>query len=177
LARYKALDKMRSPVYLFAFDHRLEAYTAYAEGVVRAAANDEAGAEESLRKAWSIFDRIGYDWRAARAAMRLFEVTKKDRWRHLAEDKLEAFPRSWLTQELRRPAAAAMPTVKLPPMQGKVFSMLCRKMTTAEIAQELGLSQHTVRNHLKAVFRAYGVNNRAALIAEAASRGELAIIR
>jgi DNA-binding CsgD family transcriptional regulator len=55
--------------------------------------------------------------------------------------------------------------------------MLCQKMTTAEIANELGLSQHTVRNHLKAVFRAYGVNNRAALIAEAASRGELARIK
>jgi len=173
LARYKALDKMRSPVYLFAFDHRLEAYAAYAEGLVRAAASDEAGAEESLRKAWSVFDRIGYDWRAARTAMRLFEVTKKDRWRHLAEDKLEAFPSSWLARELRQPAASAIPTVKLPPMQGKVFSMLCQKMTTAEIANELSLSQHTVRNHLKAVFRAYGVNNRAALIAEAASRGEL----
>lgn len=173
LARYKALDKMRSPVYLFAFDHRLEAYAAYAEGVVRAAAHDETGAEESLRKAWSVFDRIGYDWRAARAAMRLFEVTQKSRWRHLAEDKLEAFPESWLARELRQPEARSTPTVKLPPMQHKVFSMLCQKMTTAEIAGELGLSQHTVRNHLKAVFRAYGVNNRAALIAEAAARGDL----
>ena len=172
LARYKGLDKFRSPVHLFAFDHRLEAFSTYTEGVVRAAANDEAGAEEALRRAWSIFDRIGYDWRAARAAIQLYALTKKDRWRHLAEDKLEAFPRSWLAQELRQPVASA-PTVKLPPMQGKVFSMLCQKMTTAEIAQELGLSQHTVRNHLKAVFRAFGVNNRAALIAEAASRGEL----
>lgn len=177
LARFRALDKMRSPIYLFAFDRRLEAYAAYAEGVVRAAASDTAGAEESLRKAWSIFDRIGYDWRAARAAMRLFEITQKDRWRHLAEDKLETIPRSWLACELREPAAQAIPTVKLPPMQGKVFSMLCKKMTTAEIAQELGLSQHTVRNHLKAVFRSYGVNNRAALIAEAASRGDLANAR
>ena len=57
-------------------------------------------------------------------------------------------------------------------MQNKVFTMLCQKMTTAEIATALGLSQHTVRNHLKAVFRAYGVNNRAALISEAARRGE-----
>lgn len=176
LARYKALDKMRSPVYLFAFDHRLEGYAAYAEGVVRAAAGDDAGAEESLRKAWSVFDRIGYDWRAARAAQRLFEVTKKDRWRHLAEDKLEAFPQSWLARELRRPAPS-IPTVKLPPMQYKVFAMLCQKMTTAEIAEKLGLSQHTVRNHLKAVFRAYGVNNRAALVAEVATRGELPIAR
>ncbi len=174
LARYKGLDRIRSPLHLFAFDHRLEAYAAYTEGVVRMAGKG-IGAEEAFRNAWVIFDRIGFDWRAARTAMRLFEVTKKERWRHLAEDKLEAFPQSWLARELRaRSSSPSHAPVKLPPMQNKVFTMLCRKMTTAEIAEELGLSQHTVRNHLKAVFRAYGVNNRAALIAEAASRGDLA---
>lgn len=172
LARYKGLDHIRSPLHLFAFDHRLEAYAAYTEGVVRMAGKG-TGAEDSLRNAWVIFDRIGFDWRAARTAMRLFEVTKKERWQHLAEDKLEAFPQSWLARELRDRTSPAHAPVKLPPMQGKVFAMLCRKMTTAEIAEELGLSQHTVRNHLKAVFRAYGVNNRAALVAEAAARGDL----
>ncbi len=172
LARYKGLDRVRSPLHLFAFDHRLDAMAAYTEGLVRFAAGD-AGAEESFRNAWVIFDRIGYDWRAARTAMRLFQLTKKERWRHLAEDKLEPFPRSWLHRELRTEKAPTRIAVKLPPMQHKVFSMLCQKMTTAEIADKLSLSQHTVRNHLKAVFRAYGVNNRAALIAEAASRGDL----
>jgi len=173
LARYKALDKIRSPLLLFAFDRRMEAMAAYTEGVVRLNAGDR-GAEEALRIAWGTFDRIGYDWRAALAAMRLFEVTKKDRWRHLAEDKLEAYPQSWLVTLLRDYAApAAQPAVTLPRMQRKVFTMLCAKMTTAEIAAELGLSQHTIRNHLKAVFRAYGVNNRAALVAEAAARGDL----
>jgi DNA-binding CsgD family transcriptional regulator len=173
LATYKRLDKMRSPLMLFAFDHRLEAMAAYAEGVVRLAGRDAKRAEQSFRESWVIFDRIGFDWRAARAAIRLYQVTQKDRWQHLAEDKLEAFPQSWLARELRDRTSWGHVPVKLPPMQGKVFAMLCRKMTTAEIATELGLSQHTVRNHLKAVFRAYGVNNRAALVAEAASRGDL----
>lgn len=173
LARYKGLDKIRSPLHLFAFDHRIEAIASDAEGMVRVATS-EAGAEDAFRKAWVIFDRIGYDWRAAHTALRLFDATGKNRWLHLAEDKLEAFPQSWLVQEARkRKAPPSLPTVKLPPMQRKVFGMLCQKMTTAEIAAELGLSQHTVRNHLKAVFRTYGVNNRAALIAEAASRGDL----
>jgi DNA-binding CsgD family transcriptional regulator len=173
LARYKGLDRIRSPLLLFAFDHRLEAFSAYAEGLVRVAARD-GGAEESFRSAWVIFDRIGYDWRAGRAAMRLFEVTSKERWRHLAEDKLEAFPQSWLLRQLRRngTAQAARP-VRLPPMQRKVFGMLCQKMSTAEIADRLSLSQHTIRNHLKAVFKAYDVNSRAALVAEAAARGDL----
>jgi DNA-binding CsgD family transcriptional regulator len=105
--------------------------------------------------------------------MRLMEATKKDRWRHLAEDKLEAYPRSWLARELRELASPAPPATELPRMQRKVFDLLCRKLSTAEIALTLGLSQHTVRNHLKGVFRAYGVKNRASLIAEAANRGEL----
>lgn len=175
LARYNSLDRIRSPLPV-AFDRRIEAYAAYAEGVVRAAAR-MGGAEESLRDAWVVFDRIGYDWRAARTALRLLELTKKARWRHLAEDKLEAFPQSWLVRELRELSCApAIPVIKLPPMQHKVFSMLCRKMSTAQIASELGLSQHTVRNHLKSVFRAYGVNNRAALVAEAAGRGDLSAL-
>jgi DNA-binding CsgD family transcriptional regulator len=170
LARYNVLGKMRSPVMLFAFDQRSEALAAYCEGLVRLKSG-EPGAEEALRKAWAVFDRIGYDWRAGRAAMRLFEATGDERWRGLAEDKLQAFPRSWLARELVERTARA--PVKLPRMQRTVLEMLCRKMTTAQIAQTLGLSQHTVRNHLKAVFRAYKVNNRAALIADVAHRGEL----
>jgi DNA-binding CsgD family transcriptional regulator len=173
IARYKGLDQIRSPLHLFAFDHRIEAMAAYAEGVVRVAARD-GGTEDAFRKAWVVFDRIGFDWRAAQTALRLFDVTAKDRWLHLAEDKLEGLTRSWLAQETReRNEPPRPPSVKLPPMQDKVFGMLCRKMTTAEIATELGLSQHTIRNHLKAVFRSYGVNSRAALVAEAASRGDL----
>lgn len=172
LARYKGLDHIRSPLHLFAFDHRIEALAAYAEGTVRAAEGDSS-AEALLRKAWIIFDRIGYDWRAGRTALYLLEVTGKDRWRHLAEDKLEHYPESWLERDLRRVASPPAHAVELPPMQRKVFNMLCKKMSTAEIANELGLSQHTIRNHLKPVFRAYGVRNRAALIAEVASRGEL----
>lgn len=172
LARYKGLDRMRSPAHLFAFDKRCDAFAAYTEGFIRLKSGD-AGAEQALRKAWIDFDRIGYDWRAGRTALRLQEATKKERWRHLAEDKLEPYPQSWLARELRQSFLVAVPRIELPPMQQKVFDMLCQKMSTAEIAQALTLSQHTVRNHLKAVFRTYGVNNRAALVAEAARRGQL----
>jgi DNA-binding CsgD family transcriptional regulator len=167
-----ALDKIRSPLHLFAFDHRLAAIAAYVSGVVELARNSE-NAEVSLRKAWVIFDRIGYDWRAGRAALALYKATSKDRWLHLAEDKLEPYGLSWLGEELRFAESGQSYEINLPPMQAKVFEMLCRKKTTAEMAQELGLSQHTVRNHLKAVFKAYRVKSRSALVAEAARRGAL----
>ena len=172
LARYKSLDRIRSAIHLFAFDQRCEAFANYCEGVVKLKSG-EAGAEEALRKAWVVFDRIGYDWRAGRIALRLLEATKKERGGHLAEDKLEPYPRSWLARSIAEQQKPQTPVVKLPPMQRKVLDLLCRKMSTEEIAQHLGLSPHTIRNHLKAVFRAYRVNNRAALIAEIAIRGEL----
>lgn len=172
LARYKGLDRIRSAVHLFAFDQRCEAFAAYCEGLVKLRSG-EPGAEEALRKAWVVFDRIGYDWRAGRTALRLLEATKKERWGHLAEDKLESYPRSWLAQRIAERQVPEVVPVKLPPMQRKVLDLLCRKMSTEEIAQFLGLSPHTIRNHLKAVFRAYQVNNRASLIAEIALRGEL----
>ncbi len=172
LARYSRLDKIRSPLHLFAFDHRLEAMAAYVTGIVQLEAGDPQ-AEDSLRKAWVSFDRIGYDWRAGRSALALYRATGKPRWLHLAEDKLESYSRSWLGEELRLATAGRRYKIDLPPMQGKVFEMLCRQMSTEQIAKELRLSPHTVRNHLKAVFRAYGVNNKAALVAEAARRGAL----
>lgn len=90
LARYRALGKMRSPVTLFAFDRRCEALAAYCEGFVRLKSGG-GGAEEALHNAWIVFDRIRYDWRAGRTAMRLFEATGKERWRRLADDKLEGY--------------------------------------------------------------------------------------
>jgi len=172
LARYSGLDKIRSPLHLFAFDHRLEAMAANVSGIVQLESGDPE-AEASLRRAWIVFDRIGYNWRAGRSALALYRATGKPRWLHLAEDKLESYPRSWLGEELQLATTGRRYHIALPPMQGKVFEMLCRQMSTEEIAKDLKLSPHTVRNHLKAVFRAYGVNNKAALIAEAARRGAL----
>ncbi|HTV75062.1 MAG TPA: helix-turn-helix transcriptional regulator [Candidatus Acidoferrales bacterium] len=174
LARYKALDRSTSPLHRVADSPRAEALAAYAEGVVRFAAGEKEEAETLLRRAWVVFDRSGYDWRAGLAAQNLYVCTRRERWKHLAEDKFESYSDTWLEADFQHaiaPAGSAPP--RLPPMQRRVFEMLCAKMTTAEMATSLKISPHTVRNHLKAVFKVYGVKNQSALIAEAARRGEL----
>ena len=172
LARYNGLDRMRSPLYLFAFDHRTEAYAAYVEGVVKVAMR-QSDAEDSFRSSWVIFDRIGYDWRAGRTALRLFDVTHKQRWIVLAEDKLESYSQSWLIEELHAAMKPAPLQQSLTPMQRRVLELLCGRMSTKEISETLGLSPHTVRNHLKAAFKTYGVSSQAALVAETVRRGDL----
>lgn len=172
LARFSGLDKIRSPLHLFAFDQRLDAMAAYARGIVELGSGDSA-AEETLRRAYAVFDDLGYAWRAGRAALALFRASGKERWLHAAEAQLKPYTHSWLGEDLRLAREGKTFRVQLPPQQQRVFEMLSQKMTTEQIADKLGLSQHTIRNHLKAVFKAYGVNNRSALIAEAARRGEM----
>ncbi|MQA98076.1 MAG: LuxR family transcriptional regulator [Streptosporangiales bacterium] len=46
-----------------------------------------------------------------------------------------------------------------------VLRLLARGLTTAEITRELGISPHTVRDHVKALFGKVGVRSRAELVA------------
>jgi DNA-binding CsgD family transcriptional regulator len=171
IARFSHLGKLRSHLQHFAFDDRLQAMVAYATGIVKLASGEEAAAEEPLRAAWGVFDRIGYDVRAALAAIGLYRATGKTRWLHLAEDKLERYPRSWLARSLNHVAAEAQPDgVALSKMQGVVMRLVCEGLSTEAMAQRLGLRPNTVLNHLKVVYRKLGVNSRAALVVEAMRR-------
>lgn len=168
IARFNHLGKLRNQLQHFTFDDRLKAMAAYTAGVVKLSSNERESAEEQLRIAWGIFDRIGYDVRAAATAIALHRATAKSRWLHLAEDKLERYPRSWLSKN----AATALPQadVDLSKMQRAVTELTCEGLSTDEIAQRLGLSRNTILNHLKVVYRKIGVNTRQALVVEAMKR-------
>lgn len=51
------------------------------------------------------------------------------------------------------------------PREADIVLALCRGLATKEIATELGISAHTVRDHLKVVFTKTGVNTRGELVA------------
>jgi DNA-binding CsgD family transcriptional regulator len=53
----------------------------------------------------------------------------------------------------------------LTPRERDVLGALARGASTAEIAGELFLSPHTVRDHIKNVFEKFGVSSRAELVA------------
>jgi DNA-binding NarL/FixJ family response regulator len=62
------------------------------------------------------------------------------------------------------PVTAVSPTVASPltPRQQDVLDLLVRGKTNKEIALALGLGEGTVKIHMAAIFRFFGVNNRAA---------------
>lgn len=55
--------------------------------------------------------------------------------------------------------------------QCRVFHLLVRGTKEKNIARMLGLSPHTVHNHVRAIFRQFGVHSRAELLARLLDRG------
>jgi DNA-binding CsgD family transcriptional regulator len=54
---------------------------------------------------------------------------------------------------------------RLTQREQEVLRFLARGMTTAELTEQLGISPHTVRDHIKALFGKVGVRSRAELVA------------
>lgn len=152
-------------------DRRVEALEAYSLGKVQLALGEQKEAKRLLTSAWSIYDRLGIGWRAARAALALAEIDESANWREKATAALAAYPRSWLARadgsRTSPPLAVSPDEVNLTAAQRAVFERLLEGSGTDEIARALGRSTFTVRNHIKAIFKAYGVSSRSALIVKA----------
>ena len=52
-----------------------------------------------------------------------------------------------------------------------VLGALCRGLSDAGIADQLGISRHTVRNHVATLYEKIGVNRRSAAVVWANERG------
>ncbi len=167
LAQYRNLGAVRLPVY--PHDVRVQASVKYATGLVELATGNRARGLADVREARAIYERVGYDFRVAECLMSEYRVTANRDLLPMIEEKLRHYPLSWLADELR--AATERPMTVLSPMQQSVFEELCLGKSTAEIAQSLRRSEYTISNHIKEIFKAYGVRTRAALLAKAASKG------
>jgi DNA-binding NarL/FixJ family response regulator len=173
VAKYRATGSRYARILASSNDRRVDAMEAYSFGVVQRYLGDRGEASRLLLDAWHVYDDIGYDWRAARAALALSSVTADLSWQRRAEEKLSFYGRSWLATAGSAALAAApdatfgMAAARLTPAQRGVFELLLRGSSIREIAHELGRTENTVRNHVKAIFKALGVNSRAALMARA----------
>lgn len=72
-------------------------------------------------------------------------------------------------RELCRGANAGMPS--LGPRQLEVLQLIASGETNRGIADRLGISENTVKSHLKAIFEALGENNRTACVRSAQNLG------
>lgn len=62
------------------------------------------------------------------------------------------------------PPAPKLPLENLTPAQLRVLELLVKGISEIQVATELGISQHTVHNHVKEIYKAFRVHKRAELI-------------
>lgn len=156
-------------------DRRVEAAEAYALGCVESALGQTVRAKRSLNRAWSIYERLGIAWRAARAATAIAEIDRSEVWFRRAENGIRLYPRSWLARGAKMTTPMSPdtdgPVKDLTAAQRAVFDLLLQGRDTQAIADQLGRSTFTVRNHIKAIFKTCAVSSRPALIVKFARMG------
>jgi DNA-binding CsgD family transcriptional regulator len=167
LARFRELGQIVKPTESFAHDRRLGAMADHSTGMVHARLGDVHAAIANLEAAWDVLSTVHYDWRAGRTAIELYKLTKKPIWSERAQEKLAGYPMSWLAGQVVT-TGPRNSLAKLSPAQRRVFEMLIAGRSTGDVAAALGRSVFTVRNHIRAIFLAFDVKSRAALVAEAA---------
>jgi DNA-binding NarL/FixJ family response regulator len=168
IAQYKKAGTHFTATLASADDRRVAALESYSLGVVQRALGDTAEAVRLIRRSYEIYSSVGYRWRAGRAAKALAELTGEAAWAERAAAELAVYPRSWLVAPDARPSAPSLPgRDSLTVSQQAVYEHLVRGLSTKDIALALGRSEFTVRNHVKAIFKALNVKSRASLIARA----------
>jgi DNA-binding NarL/FixJ family response regulator len=73
-------------------------------------------------------------------------------------------------EEEARPTRASDREVSLTPRQAQVLHLLARGCSTEQMADELGVTQDTIRNHVRAILRRLGVHSRLEAVIEAHQR-------
>jgi DNA-binding CsgD family transcriptional regulator len=167
LDSYDGITAVLAPRLALAHDRRLKAMENYVRAGVYAAAGRRAEAIELLRDAYFVFDSIKYAWRAAATAMMLHSITDDRAWLHRAGEAVAGFSDSSVARDIQRRVAELDDTrlSSLTRAQRKVFDLLCEGLPDKSIAETLGISPETVKNHAARVRAIFGVRSRAALIA------------
>ena len=61
----------------------------------------------------------------------------------------------------RRTGPSAPPDQELTPRERDVLARIGRGLRNAEVAADLGMTEHTVASHIKAIYRKLGISSRA----------------
>ncbi|HEX3464289.1 MAG TPA: LuxR C-terminal-related transcriptional regulator [Candidatus Elarobacter sp.] len=154
-------------------DRRLDAYAGYARGKLAVAEGATQQGVTELERSLEAWTRLGYRLRTAITANVLRTVTGDRRFAQIALDALRNTPNAWLRESLERRTTEDDPLGQLTPAERRVLTELCKGRKAREIAATFDRSFNTINNHTRAIFSAFGVRSRAALVAECARLGIL----
>jgi len=101
-ARYKELKGRLAPNMLNNVDRRVTAFELLAEGTVLRANGSVPAAMQRFTRAFEIWDKLGYKWRAATAALPLAEVLQEPRYVEHVRREAASRPNSWLARRAEK---------------------------------------------------------------------------
>ncbi|HEX3549677.1 MAG TPA: LuxR C-terminal-related transcriptional regulator [Candidatus Elarobacter sp.] len=176
LALYERTTPRSEALLAFEGDRRIRALERYARGRLLIAEGSVREGVALLDEALDLWTRLGYRLRAAIAANALRWATAERRYAELALDALRNAPKAWLRSALAVSVTDDDPIAQLTPAERRVLAELCKGKRSREIADAFGRSFNTINNQTRAVFSAFGVRSRAALVAKCARLGILGAI-
>jgi DNA-binding CsgD family transcriptional regulator len=171
LERFDALAGGFAPRLVARADRRVGAHRALVAGAVQHSLGHDAAAVESYRAAYVGFSELGYKWRAAICAGRLFALTRERSWHALGSELVREYPDGWIARDLATAGVDIDDAVRcLTPREREVLQSLLSGMRVTQIAGKLNISPHTAKHHATAIYRAFGVESQSELMAEAKRR-------
>lgn len=100
LAKFRALRTDMHDRVGWVSDRRTRAFQLSAQGAALLHLDDREAGTAMLREAWEIFTAYEYGWRAALAALTLFEATNDGSWLERAREQIAPWPNSWIARRV-----------------------------------------------------------------------------
>ncbi|MBD5654699.1 MAG: helix-turn-helix transcriptional regulator [Candidatus Eremiobacteraeota bacterium] len=147
-------------------DRRVTAFELMAAGRIAVALGNTERARRAFEKALQIWQALQYDMRAAIVALELRRLTRKSAYEAPVRAVLVRAPSAWLGAQL---APAEGPLAFVSPAERLVLAGLLEGKSAKAIASTLDRSVNTINNHTRRIFKAFGVNSRAAVLARCAT--------
>lgn len=149
------------------------AYLAYVDGLVADARHNAFTAQHRYREAFRTYREIGLPRRALLAALALSAVNGDSAAVAYADEwSLRLPPASWVRLRLARRSRESGDPIfaALSRAERDVLRLLYEGRSTSEIAAQRARTPQTIRNTVSALFKAFRVENRVALISECRRR-------
>ncbi|MBV8489765.1 MAG: helix-turn-helix transcriptional regulator [Candidatus Eremiobacteraeota bacterium] len=168
LARYEDASRHVARTMAIRHDPKVAALAHVAAAAVAAAKSDVNALRHHAKAAFDTYDGLGVAWRAAWCALLLYRAGCGDEWLAVARTNIADYPRSFIATELRRfdGQRSRVRTSDLTARQREIFDLLMDGLSIDDVATRLICSRNTVRIHVGAIYRKFGVRNRVELLTQ-----------
>lgn len=172
-ATYSAIGvENLKPTFALNGDRRALGFARYAQGRIDQTLGRRDAAVSALTEAYEIFRSASFHYRATLAASALAELTGEERWRETAHEHARSYPDCPLAAMVDEAVSReeAMPR-QLSPLQRQIARAIWSGADVKQISERFSRSLYTIERQVAAVYEAFGVSSRPALLQAAHGLG------